>query len=269
MKRTVWKNGPDGKTIRRNKISGQFAYQLIEMLELPAWRILSLSAHRVLDRIQIEHAQHAGRENGQLTVTFRDFNEYGIHWNAIAPAIREVAALGFIRITQYGIASNAEFRIPNKFALTHLPTANGQVAPTNDWRQVKTIEEATAIADAARKALARFGKFPRKSRSAKTDLRYGNRSEPRYGNRISTTAILDTETVSLSATETVSLSISRGGADTSASGSSQPVTPVEGGSKPPLPADDWRRNGKTEAERLHSPDDDLSIIPEFLRRTVK
>jgi len=32
-------------------------------------------------------------------------------------------------------------------------------------------------------------------------------------------------------------------------------------------ADDWRRNSKTEAERLHSPDDDLNIIPEFLRRT--
>ena len=33
-------------------------------------------------------------------------------------------------------------------------------------------------------------------------------------------------------------------------------------------ADDWRRNSKTEAKRLNSPDDDLSI-PEFLRRTVK
>ena len=35
------------------------------------------------------------------------------------------------------------------------------------------------------------------------------------------------------------------------------------------PPDDWRRNSKTETERLHSPDDDLNIIPEFLRRTVK
>ena len=35
-----------------------------------------------------------------------------------------------------------------------------------------------------------------------------------------------------------------------------------------LAADDWRRNSKTEAARLHSADDDLSI-PEFLPRTVK
>ena len=34
-----------------------------------------------------------------------------------------------------------------------------------------------------------------------------------------------------------------------------------------LAADDWRRNSRIEAERLHSADNDLSI-PEFLRRTV-
>lgn len=156
----VWQN-KDGKTVRRNKISGQFAHQLIEMLKSPAWRVLSLSARRVFDRIQIEHAHHGGKENGRLPVTFRDFNEYGIHWNSIAPAIREVAALGFIRITQEGIASNKEFRIPNMFALTHLAT-NKEPKPTEDWRRIKTVKEAGTIAAAARKAPARFTKFKRK-----------------------------------------------------------------------------------------------------------
>ena len=59
-KRSAWKLRPDGKTVRRNKISGQFAWQLIEMLESPAWRVLTLSARRVFDRIQIEHAHHGG-----------------------------------------------------------------------------------------------------------------------------------------------------------------------------------------------------------------
>jgi hypothetical protein len=94
-------------------------------------------------------------------VTFQDFEDYGIHRHAIAPAIRELEALGFIRITQIGRAGN-EFRIPNKFALTHLPT-NDNPSPTNGWRRIKTIEEAMAIADAARRAPGRFGKRSRRA----------------------------------------------------------------------------------------------------------
>jgi hypothetical protein len=37
---------------RSNSIPGQFSARLIEMLESPAWRALSLSAHRVIDRFR-------------------------------------------------------------------------------------------------------------------------------------------------------------------------------------------------------------------------
>jgi hypothetical protein len=36
---------------RRNRISGQFRAHMIEMIESPAWRALSLSARRIIDRI--------------------------------------------------------------------------------------------------------------------------------------------------------------------------------------------------------------------------
>jgi hypothetical protein len=48
----------------------------------------------------LENNYHAGKDNGRLPVTFRDFVGYGIHWNGIAPAIREAEALGFIRVTE-------------------------------------------------------------------------------------------------------------------------------------------------------------------------
>jgi hypothetical protein len=149
-KRSVWKRRPDGKTVRRNKISGQFAYQLIEMLESPAWRVLSLSARRVFDRIQIEHAHHGGRENGRLPVTFKDFEQFGIERHRIRPAIVELEALGFIRITQHGRAGNADFRIPNKFRLTHQHANDGVEPATNEWCRIKTMEEAENIAKLAR-----------------------------------------------------------------------------------------------------------------------
>src|SRR4029450_8804364 len=93
---------------RRNRINCQFAPRPIEMLESPAYRVLSLSAHRVITRIEIELAHHGGNDNGKLPVTKQDFIDYGIHDHAVAPAIREAEALGFIRVTERGRGGNAE-----------------------------------------------------------------------------------------------------------------------------------------------------------------
>ena len=131
---------------RRTQIAGQFAAHRIDMLRSPAWRVLSLSARRVLDRLEIEHADHGGAENGRLPVTYEDFHRYGIHRHAIGPAIREVVALGFAEITQPGRAGNAEFRKPNLFRLTYL---NTNIGPTDEWQKI-TENEAEAIARAAR-----------------------------------------------------------------------------------------------------------------------
>ena len=191
-----WKNRPDGRTIRRQKIETPFTWISIEALKSPAYRALSLSGHRVFARIQVELGHHGGTSNGKLTVTFRDFQEYGIHPNSIAPAIREAAALGFIRVTREGVASNVkEYRVPNMFALTHLATNDGQDAATNDWRRHKTIEDAEIAAKNARSEPARNRKFAAKTRSKKTEFRYENRIKTRYENGVNKGEIPDTETV--------------------------------------------------------------------------
>src|SRR5262244_2461559 len=136
---------------RRNRISGQFAPRLIEMLESPAWRVLSLSARKVINRIEIELAHHGGNDNGRLPVTKRDFMDYGISARLVAPAIRELEALGFIRVTERGRGGNSEYRQPNKFFLTFANSRDSrQSPPTQEWRKNKTVEEATEIATAAR-----------------------------------------------------------------------------------------------------------------------
>ena len=56
---------------RRNRISGQFIARLVEMHESPAYRVLSLSAHRALSRIEVEFGHHGGQDNGKLPVTLR------------------------------------------------------------------------------------------------------------------------------------------------------------------------------------------------------
>jgi hypothetical protein len=134
---------------RRNGIDGQFAAHTIDMIKSPAWCVLSLSARRVLDRIEIEHADHGGNDNGRLPVTYDDFECYGIHPHSIRAAIQETVALGFAEITERGRAGNAEFRSPHKFRLTYFRV--GRAPPTNEWRRIKTVEEAQALAWAARR----------------------------------------------------------------------------------------------------------------------
>jgi len=114
-------------TSRRTSIGEQFAPHTISMLRSPAWRTLTLSARRVLDRIEIELADHGGTDNGKLPVTYDDFVRYGVHRHAIAPAIREVVALGFVEITEPGRAGNADWRKPNLFRLTRPRPGGGIV----------------------------------------------------------------------------------------------------------------------------------------------
>jgi hypothetical protein len=155
---------------RRNRISGQFSAKLIEMLESPAWRALSLSGRRVVDRIEIELAHHGGNDNGRLPVTKLDFMEYGISARLVAPAIREAEALGFIRVTKRGRGGNAEYHQPNRFFLTfaHCRTSRSE-PPTHDWRKIKALDEAMEIAKTAREnkdsRAVRFGE--RRARKTK------------------------------------------------------------------------------------------------------
>jgi len=131
------------------RIDGQFVPHLREMLESPAYRALSLSARRILDRLEIEWAHHGGTTNGKLVVTFAQFIEYGLYRDAIAPSIREVGALGFAEVTQRGRAGNADFRRPSEYRVTYLPTADAP--PTHEWRQI-TEDDAKMIAQGARRA---------------------------------------------------------------------------------------------------------------------
>jgi hypothetical protein len=157
---------------KKRLFTKSFVMRTREMMESPAWRVLSLSAHRVLCRLEIELCRHGGKDNGRLPVTHQDFQEYGIDHDAIAPANRELEALGFIEVTRRGIAGRAEQRRPNLFRLTYLPSFGQD--PTNEWMAVLTIEDAERIATAARSKVARkrrgFRWENESSRSGKTGI---------------------------------------------------------------------------------------------------
>jgi hypothetical protein len=137
---------------RRTSIGGQFAPRLIEMLESPAYRALSLCGRRVLDRLEIELGHHGGTNNGRLPVTYADFVRYGMDKQSIPGALREVEALGFVEITERGRPSESDFgRHPNLFRITYRHGARGE-EPTHEWKRYATVLDARNIAKAARDA---------------------------------------------------------------------------------------------------------------------
>jgi hypothetical protein len=153
---------PDARHKRRNRdgqsagiskehISGPFAPRLIEMMLSPAYRVLSLAAHRILSRLEIEFERHGRKpeENGALPCTYDHFVEYGVHRRMVAPAIRELVALGFIQVTRKGSAGNSEYRQPTLFLLTYRPFGSHKYVG-NGWRRIGDIKEAEAVAKAAR-----------------------------------------------------------------------------------------------------------------------
>jgi hypothetical protein len=140
---------------KRNSIAGQFAARPIAMLESPAFRVLSRAAHQVLARIEIEHAHHGGNENGHLPSTYQHFVEYGLDRRAIPPAIRELVALGFVEITQRGSGGNADLRQHSLYRLTYRHAKGEPGDGTHEWRRIKTVEQAGALAKAARQEVDR------------------------------------------------------------------------------------------------------------------
>ncbi|CAL80536.1 Conserved hypothetical protein [Bradyrhizobium sp. ORS 278] len=121
---------------KTKRIESQFIAHRIEMLESVAHSALSHAARRVLDRLEIEHANHGGVENGNLACTFDDFARFGIRRRSVAAAIRELEGLGFVQVTQRGRRAAGDFYMPSRYRLTYLFTKHS--GPTDEWKRVST-----------------------------------------------------------------------------------------------------------------------------------
>jgi hypothetical protein len=173
-KRGAWRNRPDGRTVRRNSVAAQFQSRPVDLIASPAMRVLSRAAHLSLLRIELELRQHAGHANGELIVTDLQFIEFGVHKESIAPALRELEALGIIRIN-HGRGGNAEHRKPNRFLLNYLCGAvDAHEEITDSWTRFKTVDEAQKVARSARSA-----KNPNKVAYSRQNAIRKNISHPR------------------------------------------------------------------------------------------
>ena len=79
---------------RKMVFDGAFIGHTLEMRRSPVCRALPDTARRVLDRLEVEHMEHAGTENGQLICTYDQFARAGIRRASVALAIRQLTAVG-------------------------------------------------------------------------------------------------------------------------------------------------------------------------------
>ncbi|MFO1143168.1 MAG: hypothetical protein U1E59_12370 [Amaricoccus sp.] len=160
-------------------IAGQFIAHRVAMLESDAWACLTFTARRALDRLEIEHAHHGGKENGNLVCTYRDFEHFGIRRPSIPSAIRLLVAAGLLEITHQGRGGNSDFRDPSRYRLTYLPTLKHK--PTDEWERF-TLPAPLPVRDIESRHENVTGPVGTKTCPKKPSAGYGNVPEAGYEN---------------------------------------------------------------------------------------
>jgi hypothetical protein len=148
-----------GAAMSRIKSKEPFVKHRRSMLESPAWRMLPHLAYQLLNRIELEHMRHGGKDNGRLVVTYTDVEKYAVCQNprAIAQAVRQAEALGFLIVTR-GRGGRGASRQPNQFRLTYLEGQNGGPA-TDEWTEIQSEEDARARLAGVKKRRPQTGWF--------------------------------------------------------------------------------------------------------------
>jgi len=122
-----------------DETEGGWVAHRLRLLMSPAWQHRPRPLCTILERIEIEHMRHAGKENGHLVVTYDQFVAYGVSRRAVAPAIACGVRLGLVEVRQaHEVTRN--IKSPNEYRLTYLPEKDRR-APTDEWAGV-TAEQA-------------------------------------------------------------------------------------------------------------------------------
>ncbi len=156
---------------KRERIGEAFVLHRLSMRRSPAWKVLPDHARRVMAAIEDEHMAHGGAQNGALACTYVDFEAAGVPRKAIALALRQLEALGFIRVVERGRPSISEYRSPSRYQLTYVfgrsVMRDGQATSlrTDDWVRISTLEEARAALEAA--AALRSAEHVRRAKEVK------------------------------------------------------------------------------------------------------
>src|SRR5690242_17325171 len=90
------------KHINRPPRGQPWVWHTAELMASAAWRGRSINCRRFIERLELEHMAHAGKENGRLGVSYDQFVEFGIGRRFIDDVIKEAEDRGLIEVTFRG-----------------------------------------------------------------------------------------------------------------------------------------------------------------------
>lgn len=168
----VWKGADNSRKRKARSLptgSGFCVPLPKDLLASPAWSAMSRQCRRLVDALMIEHAEHGGEENGRLKAPYDTLQMRGMRRSDIKNSIHEAGALGIIA-ADLGRRSHGARRLASTFRLTWLGTSDG-LMPTNEWKAIKTDEEALARVENALSILARQRAIKAAERAARSNNR--------------------------------------------------------------------------------------------------
>lgn len=128
-----------GKTLSLGPPEGQsWVWMTTTMFGSITFRALGIHARRILDFLLYEHAQHGGRENGNLAAPYRQLEAWGVTAADVRKGMAELIHTGFVARTKEGRRLDG-VGVPARYALTWLPTNAGssnEEKPTHEWSSV-------------------------------------------------------------------------------------------------------------------------------------
>jgi hypothetical protein len=153
------------------KNSGYCVALPLHLLNSPAWLAMSPQCRKFVDALMAEFATHGGAENGNLKAPYDQLQARGIRREVLLDVVFEANALGIAEAVR-GQRSYGSRLAPSVYRLTWLGTPDG-LAPTNEWKSIKTPDEAEGRLSNARALLARERAVRKAARDeyAKTSLR--------------------------------------------------------------------------------------------------
>jgi len=144
-----------------------------DLLASPAWLLMSHQCRKLVDALMMEWTNHGGEENGNLKVPYDQLQVRGLRRQTVLDAILEAGALGLIQAAR-GQPSYGSRRAPSVYRLTWLGTPRNGLTATNEWRGIKTKDEAIVRVRNARTDLKReraLKRAIRAQRAAERDAR--------------------------------------------------------------------------------------------------
>jgi hypothetical protein len=144
-----------------------------DLLASPAWLTMSHQCRKFIDALMVEWANHGGAENGNLKAPYDQLQTRGLRLATILDVVVEARALGIAHSVR-GQRSYGLRRSPSVYRLTWLGTPQNGLTATNEWRAIKTKEEAevrvkNALADLERERAIK--RAVRAQRAAERDVR--------------------------------------------------------------------------------------------------